>query len=195
MKFLEEKSLKFHQLILLEIKLLEIESLRDIIASGEDKFWKIISRNTKFSENLINLDKRLLTNYYKSLGYYDVEISSNSAIINDEGNVDLIYSIEAGKRYVIKKISTNIDQVFDKNIFFELKKSYQKYIGEYYSPFSKLLLIYLKNIDEIIENNNLQFVEHNVEEKLDESKGEIEILFNIFEGEKNISRKNKYSWK
>ena len=163
-------------------KILRDRRLRDIIASGEDKFWKIISRNTKFSENLINLDKRLLKNYYKSLGYYDVEISSNSAIINDEGNVDLIYSIEAGKRYVIKKISTNIDQVFDKNIFFDLEKSYQKYIGEFYSPFS--ITILLKDIDEIIENNNLQFVEHNVEEKLDESKGEIEILFNIFEAKK-----------
>ena len=163
-------------------KILRDRRLRDIIASGEDKFWKIISRNTKFSENLINLDKRLLTNYYKSLGYYDVEISSNSAIINDEGNVDLIYSIEAGKRYVIKKISTNIDQVFDKNIFFDLESSYQKYIGEFYSPFS--ITILLKDIDEIIENNNLQFVEHNVEEKLDESKGEIEILFNIFEAKK-----------
>ena len=163
-------------------KILRDRRLRDIIASGEDKFWKIISRNTKFSENLINLDKRLLTNYYKSLGYYDVEISSNSAIINDEGNVDLIYSIEAGKRYVIKKIGTNIDQVFDKNIFFDLEKSYQKYIGEFYSPFS--ITILLKDIDEIIENNNLQFVEHNVEEKLDESKGEIEILFNIFEAKK-----------
>ena len=28
--------------------------LRDIIASEEDKFWKFISRNTKFSENLIH---------------------------------------------------------------------------------------------------------------------------------------------
>ena len=87
-----------------------------------NSYWQTIL----VQENLINLDKRLLTNYYKSLGYYDVEISSNSAIINDKGNVDLIYSIEAGKRYVIKKISTNIDQVFDKDIFFSLEKSYQK---------------------------------------------------------------------
>ena len=32
--------------------------LRDVIASEEYKFWKVISRNTKFSQNLINLDKR-----------------------------------------------------------------------------------------------------------------------------------------
>ena len=53
--------------------------LKDVIASEEDKFWKIITRNTNLSENLINLDLRLLTNYYKSLGFYDVKIKSNMA--------------------------------------------------------------------------------------------------------------------
>ena len=43
--------------------------LKDIIASEEDKFWKIISKNTNFNENLVNLDTRLLKNYYKSLGF------------------------------------------------------------------------------------------------------------------------------
>ena len=44
-------------------------------------FGKLLSRNTNFSENLINLDKRFLKNYYKSLGFYDVKINSNSAEI------------------------------------------------------------------------------------------------------------------
>ena len=43
--------------------------LRDIIASEEDKFWKFLSRNTNFSENLLDLDTRLITNYYKSSGF------------------------------------------------------------------------------------------------------------------------------
>ena len=42
---------------------------------------------------------------------------SNSAELNESGNIDLIYSIEAGERYIINKISTNIDDVFDKKIF------------------------------------------------------------------------------
>ena len=75
--------------------------LRQIIASQEDKFWKIISQNTNFSENLIDLDRRLLLNYYKSNGYYDVKINSNTAKINQKGNVDLVYSINAGTRYII----------------------------------------------------------------------------------------------
>ena len=95
--------------------------LRDVIASEESKFWKVISNNTNLSENLINLDKRLLLNFYKSLGYYDIKITSNIAEINKEGNADLVYSIEEGTRYTINKISTNIDKVFDKKLFFPLK--------------------------------------------------------------------------
>ena len=99
-------------------------------------FWKIISRNTNFSENLINLDKRLLSNYYKSLGFYDVKVNSNMAQINqDTGQADLVYSIDEGIRYVIQKISTNVDPVFDKKLFFSLNKEYEKYLGSYYSPF------------------------------------------------------------
>ena len=85
--------------------------LIDIIASEVDKFWKIISRNTNFSENLIRLDVRLLTNYYKSLGFYDVKVKSNFAQINQSGNADLIYSIDEGNRYIINKISINVDKV------------------------------------------------------------------------------------
>ena len=46
--------------------------LRDIIVSEEHKFYKIISNNTNFSKNQIQLDQRLLTNYYKSIGYYEL---------------------------------------------------------------------------------------------------------------------------
>jgi len=154
--------------------------LRAVIASEEDKFWKVISRNTKFSENLINLDVRLLTNYYKSIGYRDVKINSNFAKIKKSGNVDLVYSIDSGQRYTINKITTNLDKVFDKKIFFPLNEIYSKYTGQFYSPF-KIKKI-LEEIDEIIDDNNLQFVEHNVEENINSDN--IDLKFNIFEGEK-----------
>ena len=166
--------------------------LRNVIASERDRFWKFISKNTRFSENLINLDLRLLTNYYKSLGFYDVEITSNSAELNENKNIDLIYSINAGKRYRISKIFTNVDKTFNKELFLELNKKYKKYAGEYYSPFKVKDL--LEEIDIIIEKNSLQFVEHNVEEIIENNS--ISIKFNIFEGEKilveriNISGNN-----
>jgi len=163
-------------------KKIKDKKLRDIIASEEDRFWKFISKNTNFSQNLINLDTRLLRNFYKSIGYYDVTINSNSAEINNEENIDLIYSIDAGTRYTIDKITTNVDPVFSNELFFSLKKSYEKLVGKYYSPFEIKKI--LEDIDEIIDKNNLQFVEHNVEEEVKEKT--ISIKFNIFEGKREL---------
>lgn len=156
--------------------------LRNIIASEQDRFYKFISKNTKFSNTLVNLDLRLLQNYYKSLGYYNVDITSNSAELNEVGNVDLVYTINAGQRYRINKISTNVDPTFDNEIFLPLNKIYKEFIGEYYSPFKVKDL--LEEIDLLIEKNNLQFVEHNVEEEINNSN--ISIKFNIIEGEKTL---------
>ena len=46
---------------------------------------------------------------------------------------EITYSLEEGKRYT-SEISTNVDEVFNKDIF-ELKDIYNSYVGEYYSPF------------------------------------------------------------
>ena len=59
---------------------------------------------------------------------------------------------------------------------------YQKYIGEYYSPFKVKKL--LEDLDKLIDKNNLQFVEHNVQEQIEEKS--INIILNIYEGEKKL---------
>jgi outer membrane protein insertion porin family len=156
--------------------------LSEIIASEVSRFWKVLSKNTNLSENIIKLDKSLLLNYYKSLGYYNVKVNSNIAKINNSGNADLVYTIEEGNRFTINKISTNVDKVFDKDIFFPLNEVYKNYAGDYYSPFKIKKL--LDEIDNLIENNNLQFVEHNVQETLENDS--INVVFNIFEGDKNL---------
>ena len=154
--------------------------LRDIIASEENKFWKFLSRNVNFTDTLLELDKRLITNYYKSLGFYDVKVQSNIAEINKAGEVDIRYSIDEGERIIISKITTNLDDVFNKETFLPLNKIYKEYIGQYYSPF-KIKKI-LDDLDSLISANNLQFVEHNVQEEVVGDK--ISITFNIYEGEK-----------
>ena len=159
--------------------------LRDVIASEEDKFWKFLSRNTNFSENIVNLDKRLLINYYKSIGFYNIKVNSTVAEISQSGDAELTYSIDEGTRYTINKISTNVDKVFDKDLFFELNEIYKTYAGQYYSPFKVKKL--LDEIDILIDKNNLQFVEHNVQEIIEQNS--INIVFNIYEGEK-INREN-----
>ena len=156
--------------------------LKDVIASEKHQFWKILSKNTNFNESLLELDTRLLTNFYKSSGFYDVKINSKFAKINESKEAELFFSIDEGNRYTINKISTNVDSVFDKKIFFPMNDIYQKYIGEYYSPFKVKKL--LEDLDKLIDKNNLQFVEHNVQEQIEEKS--INIILNIYEGEKKL---------
>jgi len=161
--------------------------LRDVITSEEAKFWKVLSRNIYLNPDRIELDKRLLKNYFLGLGYYNVEVLSSSLELKNELNVELTFSINAGQRFRIKKLSTNIAPVFNKTIFKNLSFEFNKFAGEYYSPFKVQKI--LNKIDQIIDNNKLQFVQHSVSETLD--KDGIDIVFKIFEGRKvQIERVN-----
>ena len=163
-------------------KKLKERRLRDIIVSEEAKFWKFLSKNTFLNSNTVNLDKRLLENYYKSLGYYDVQILSNSAEVSNQNFTTLTYTINAGNRYKVNKISLNLSEVLNKDLFTSLEKNYQSIVGKYYSPFKVKNL--LDDLDELIVDNDLQFVEHNVNETI--SNENIEIAINIFEGKKEL---------
>ena len=163
-------------------KKIKNKRLRDIIVSEEKKFWKFLSKNTFLNNNNIDLDKRLLLNYYKSLGYYDVQILSSNAEVSKFNLTNLTYTINAGTRYRINKISTNVSNVLDKNLFSPLKNVFTKAVGKYYSPFTVKKL--LDEVDLLIANNDLQFIEHSVNEVIEGEN--IEIKINIFEGPKKL---------
>ena len=166
-------------------KKIKEKRLRDVIVSEEQKFWKVLSRNTSLSFQNVELDKRLLTNYYKSLGYYDVQVLSDSAEVTENAYTILTYTINAGNRYRVYKISTNVSEVLDKKIFLPLNKSFTKIIGKYYSPFTVKKL--LTELDDLIAANDLQFIEHSVNEIIDNNS--IEVRLNIFEGKKELVEK------
>ena len=159
--------------------------LRDIIVSQEHKFWKFITRSTYLNSRNIELDKRLLKNYYKSLGYYDVQVLSSNAEIDSENTTSLTYNIDAGTRYKIRKISTNVDSAIDRSVFVPLNKNFEKIVGRYYSPF--VIKELLDEVDLLIAKNDIQFVEHSVSEILTDDN--IEVKINIFEGNKEIEEK------
>jgi outer membrane protein insertion porin family len=166
-------------------KKIKEKRLRDIIVSEEYKFWKFLSKNTFLNYANVELDKRLLLNYYKSLGYYDVQVLSNNAEIVDSNNTKIIYTINAGERFKINRISLNISDVLDKNKFEPLLNEFNKIVGKYYSPFKIKKL--LDNLDILIADNDFQFVEHSVNEIIENEN--IEIKINIYEGPKQIIKK------
>tara|TARA_B100001769_G_scaffold266750_1_gene253375 strand:+ start:886 stop:3111 length:2226 start_codon:yes stop_codon:yes gene_type:complete len=176
------KRTKISKIYFIGNKKVKDRRLRDIIVSTEHKFWKVLSKNTNLNKNNIELDKRLLVNYYKSIGFYDVQVLTSKAEISEVNDTTLTFNIDAGKRYRINKISTKVNRALDKNLFLSLDDEFTKVIGKYYSPFIVKKL--LDELDLIIDNNDLQFVEHNVNEIIGDTGIEIEI--NIFEGSKQL---------
>ena len=154
--------------------------LRNVITSQEAKFWKFISRNVYLNQARVDLDKRLLKNYYKNKGYYEVDITSSNIEYSEGDGFILTYSINAGKKYKFKKIYADVAKELDANAFSSLEKEFTKVIGEDYSQ-RKVRLI-LEKVDQLSEYKELQFVNHRLVETLDEDG--IEIKIEIYEGQK-----------
>ena len=63
------KKAKITKIYFLGDKKIRDKKLRDIITSQESKFWKFISRNVYLNKERIELDKRLLKNYFRNKGF------------------------------------------------------------------------------------------------------------------------------
>jgi len=158
------------------------KKLRDVITSQEAQFWKIISRNVYLNKERIELDKRLLKNYYRNKGYYEVDVKTTSVEYSKDEGFILTYNINAGNRYKFNKIFANVSETLDKEAFLSLEGKFDKLVGKYYSQ--RKLKTILDEIDSLSERKELQFINHNIEETLDDTG--VEVKINIFEGEKVI---------
>ena len=159
--------------------------LRDIIISEEAKFWKFLSQNVYLNQERIELEKRLLENYYRNKGYYEVDLTSSNVEYSEGEGFVLTYSINAGKRYKFKKIFADVSEALDSSAFFSLEPEFNKLVGQYYSQIKLYSL--LEKIDKLSEQKELQFVNHSLLETLDDDG--IVVKINIFEGKKFIIEK------
>ncbi len=176
------KKAKIAKIYFLGEKKIREKKLRDVITSQEATFWKFISRNVYLSKERIELDKRLLKNYYRNKGYYEVSVkSTNVEFAEGEGFV-LTYNINAGKRYKFRKVFANVSESLEKEAFVSLENEFDKLVGKYYSQ--RKLKRVLDKIDKLSEQKELQFINHNIEETLDGDS--VEVKINIFEGQKII---------
>ena len=183
----KKEKAKISKIYFLGDKKIRDKRLRDVITSQEAAFWKFISRNVYLSKSRIELDERLLKNYYKNKGYYEVKVSSSNVEYSEGEGFILTYIVNAGKRYKFKKIFVDVSEALDKSAFASLEKNFNKIIGKYYS-LRKLTSI-LEKIDKLSEQKELQFINHGITETL---VGDgVEVKINIFEGQKfTIERVN-----
>ena len=91
-------------------KIFKDRKLRSIIVSEEYKFWKFISGKKFLNQSLIELDERLLKNFYLNKGYYNIEINTSFAKLVDEkeSSFELIYNINANKKHVFNNLTLEL---------------------------------------------------------------------------------------
>ena len=172
---------KITEIVFLGDKKIKDKKLLEVIASEEHKFWKFISNKVYLNQSLINLDKRLLENYYKNQGYYKVKILNSFAELNREGSFKLIFNIESGERYYFSNFSLNLPVDYRKSDFSKIEKIFGKLKGEKYS-LNNINLI-LKEIDNIASQRLYDFIDAKVVERISD-KNKLNFDFNIVDSEK-----------
>ena len=117
-------------------KVYKDNKLRNIIVSEEYKFWKFISGKKFLKEELIELDKRLLKNYYLNKGYYNVEINTSFAKLINKNEFELIFNINANKKIYFGDMKVVLPDDFDEENYKDLKTILLNLKDEPYSLYS-----------------------------------------------------------
>ena len=162
-------------------KKIKDKKLLEVIASEENKFWKFISNKIYLNQNIINLDKRLLKNFYKNEGYYNVEILDSFAELNKKGSFKLVFNINAGDKFYFNDLNLILPEDYEKKDFTKIEKIFNKIKNKKYS-LNRVNLI-LKEIENIATLKLYDFINAKVEETIVDNN-KINFNFNIVDSEK-----------
>ena len=148
-------------------KIYKDSKLKNIIVSEEYKFWKFISGKKYLNEQNVNLDIRLLKNFYLEKGYYNVEINSSFAKLIDDESFELIFNVNPKNKIFFNNLKLEYPNDFDPENFIEINKLFDDIKGEPYSI--NIVEKILDKIDFITLNEEYKSINANVEEKLIEN--------------------------
>jgi len=133
------------------------------------------------NQSTIELDKRLLENYYKNLGYYKVKVLNSFSEFSDRGYFKLIFNIDSGNQYYFNNFNLNLPDDYNKSDFKKVEKIFNELKNENYS-LDNLNLI-LKEIEKIASVRLYDFIDAKVEEEIIDNN-KINFTFNIVDSDK-----------
>ena len=151
--------------------------LLEIISSAEDSWWSFFS-NSSLNEDRIENDKKLLKLFYKSKGFYDVQIESAFANLDKKNNFILTYSINSGKKYKFGnvEIKTEPSVLKDSNIM-DIKNISEKIIKDkvYSTP---IIFTIEKKVNTYLEDEKYANIEIDIEE-IKKTDDKIDLLIKV----------------
>jgi len=172
---------KIKEIIFIGDKKVKDKKLLELIASEEHKFWKFLSNRVYLNKSLLDLDKRLLENYYKNNGYYNVKVLNSFAELNDEGSFKIVFNINAGTKYFFNNFSLTLPDDYKEKDFKKINKLFDKLKDEKYS-LDNINLI-LNEIDNIASSRLYDFIKVEFSENIIE-KNKIDFNFIVKDSDK-----------
>ena len=175
------KKAKIDQIVFLGDKKVKSRKLKNIITSEEAKFWKFLTKNIFVDKSKIDLDKRLLTNYYRNQGFYNVEIKDSFVELKENNSFKLIFNIEAGNKFTFNDVSLSMPDDYNPSHFVSINELLSNLKNKEYS-LNKIEKI-LDEIDKIALSKQYEFINANMDEKII-GKNKLNISITLDETEK-----------
>ena len=164
--------------------------LKNVITSEENKIWKFLSNKKYLDQQRIELDKRLLNNFYKNKGYYDVKINNLTVEFLDSNDFELNFNINAGNKFYFNDFNLILPENFEKIYFKNVEKIFNKLKDKPYS-FSRIEEI-LDELEKIALSKQYEFISAEVNENIID-KNKLNFNFYLKETEKfYVKRINIY---
>tara|TARA_B100001093_G_C26836663_1_gene1018645 strand:+ start:65 stop:2317 length:2253 start_codon:yes stop_codon:yes gene_type:complete len=171
-----------NKIVFLGDKKFKKRKLLNVITSEENKFWKFISSKRLLNKQRIELDKRLLLNFYKNQGYYNVSILDETVQYDDNQNFNIVFNIESGPKFYFGKFNIDLPSDFEKKYFDKIEKKLNKFSGEKYSL--KIVEKMLNEIEKIASSKQYEFINANIDEKI--NKNNINVTISLLNDQPNI---------
>ena len=166
-------------------KIYKDKKLKSVILSEEYKFWKFISGKKYLKPEILELDKRLLKNFFLNKGFYNVEINTSFAKLINKEEFELIFNINANEKIFFNNLNIILPNDFNRENYVKLDNFFEKIKGKPYSI--NYVEKILDQIDAITIEDEFKSVKATVEENIVESK--LNIDFTIEESERFLVEK------
>ena len=180
---------KIKKISFLGDKIFKDNKLKRLIISEEYKFWKVISGKKYLNSDIVELDTRLLRNYYLNNGFHNAKVNTSFAkLINDDA-FELVFNIDAGNKFFFNDLNLNLPVDFENQNFLALDNIFKEIKNKPYS------LILMEKIIEQIENITLNEEYRSISVSIDKEiiENKININFNIEKSEETyVERINIY---
>ena len=155
-------------------KIFKDKKLKNIIISEEYKFWKFITGKKFLKEQLIEIDKRLLKNFYLNKGYYNVKVNTSFAKLIKNDEFEIIFNVDAGDKIIFNDMKIVLPDNFTKDNYKNLEDLFKKLKGKKYSINSVEKI--LDEIDKITIQDEFKTSKAFINESVEENKLNIDFI-------------------